>query len=323
MNMNPEALHRELERLHDVVGTLKSKLEQYKSDNTAAEYQQQLVKTLTEDTDEMIFIADDEYSIQYINNAAARLSLKSVDAIAGQQLAKVFHGKLHTMLQRGINESLRSEKQLCIEESITLNENETWLNTLFVPIVNSNDPTVRVMVIARDVTGKRSGEQKAQHACENLQKLFDEKVLELQRTTQALQEAIADRIRAEDDEYKASERYRALVSNIPGAVYRCANDKYWTMEFISTPIEEICGYSAEEFVDNATRTFASIIVSEDVIPVAEAVDQGIQNKVPYEMHYHIKHKNGSIRKVYEKGRGIFSKEGEVLWLEGVIFHFTQ
>src|SRR4051794_6194119 len=51
----------------------------------------------------------------------------------------------------------------------------------------------------------------------------------------------------------------SLVANLPGAVYRCACDSDWTMEWLSDAIEELSGYPADDFVDSAVRTFASII----------------------------------------------------------------
>lgn len=43
---------------------------------------------------------------------------------------------------------------------------------------------------------------------------------------------------------QSEERFRGLVDNIPGAVYRCRCDDHWTMEYISDSIETISGYLA-------------------------------------------------------------------------------
>ena len=51
---------------------------------------------------------------------------------------------------------------------------------------------------------------------------------------------------------------RSLVANIPGAVYRCACDEDWTMEWLSDEIEAISGYPASDFIESAVRTFASV-----------------------------------------------------------------
>ncbi|MGK7894127.1 MAG: PAS domain-containing protein, partial [Xenococcus sp. (in: cyanobacteria)] len=61
---------------------------------------------------------------------------------------------------------------------------------------------------------------------------------------------ISDRKCAEVALRQSEEKFRNLVDNIPGAVYRCACDEHWTMELLSDAIEEIAGYPASDFIDN-------------------------------------------------------------------------
>jgi len=53
-------------------------------------------------------------------------------------------------------------------------------------------------------------------------------------------------------------KFRTLISNIPGVAYRCADDADYTMEFISDAIEQLSGYPAADFIDNAIRTYGSL-----------------------------------------------------------------
>jgi len=46
----------------------------------------------------------------------------------------------------------------------------------------------------------------------------------------------------------------SLVANIPGAVYRCACDADWTMQWLSDAIETISGYPASDFIDSAVAS---------------------------------------------------------------------
>lgn len=142
---------------------------------------------------------------------------------------------------------------------------------------------------------------------------------ELLRVKRELQDRIAEGICRENDQRLDQERFRTLVSNIPGAVYRCANDAFWTMQFMSEPIEEISGYPACDFVNNAVRSYKSIVHPEDVIKVVNAVNNSISNRRPYFIEYRIKHRDGSIRPVIERGTGVFADDGTLLWLDGVIF----
>jgi PAS domain S-box-containing protein len=119
------------------------------------------------------------------------------------------------------------------------------------------------------------------------------------------------------------ERFRSLLSNISGAVYRCAHDDGWTMEFISEPIQEITGYAATDFINNHTLAFAETVALEDSDRIRDEIDRALAEKRPYILEYRIHHADGSIRWVYEKGQGIFDESDTLIWLDGVIFDITD
>ncbi len=134
---------------------------------------------------------------------------------------------------------------------------------------------------------------------------------------------ISDRKCAEVALRQSEEKFRNLVANIPGAVYRCACDEHWTMELLSDAIAEIIGYPASDFIDNQTRSLASIIHPEDRELVEQIVDRAIANQQPYIIEYRMIHADGSIRWIYEKGQGLFDGEDKLLWLNGAIFDISE
>lgn len=136
-------------------------------------------------------------------------------------------------------------------------------------------------------------------------------------------EDITDRKRTNEALREREERFRSLVNNIPGAVYRCAYDPYWTMEFLSDAIEDIVGYPASTFIDNRLLNFASLILAEDAEPIAAIVDQAIAQHQPYRIEYRVVRADGAIRWLYEKGQAVFDRHGQVLWLDGVIFDISD
>ncbi|HEY9619727.1 MAG TPA: PAS domain-containing protein [Crinalium sp.] len=136
-------------------------------------------------------------------------------------------------------------------------------------------------------------------------------------------EDISDRRQAESALKEREERFRSLVNNIPGAVYRCAYDETWTMEFLSDAIEDIVGYPASHFTRDRLLTFIDIIPPEDAVRIGLQVEQALAERRPYMIEYRLITANGDIRWVYEQGQGVFSSEGSVLWLDGVIFDITD
>lgn len=123
--------------------------------------------------------------------------------------------------------------------------------------------------------------------------------------------------------HQSEERYRSLVSNLPGVVYRCHNDADWTMEFLSDAIRELCGYPAEDFIHNQVRTYSSIIHSADRDWVDTVIQLAIGQREPFELEYRVQHCDGSQRWVYERGQGVFDADGTLSYLDGVIFDITD
>jgi diguanylate cyclase (GGDEF)-like protein/PAS domain S-box-containing protein len=117
-------------------------------------------------------------------------------------------------------------------------------------------------------------------------------------------------------------RLEALISNVPGAVYRCSPESDWAMQFLSDEIEPITGYPAAEFIGSSVRTFASVIHPDDRELVEHGVGEAIDRRDAFVIEYRVVHADGSVRWVYERGRGIFDEAGEVEFLDGVIFDVT-
>ncbi|MDP1847103.1 MAG: PAS domain-containing protein [Solirubrobacteraceae bacterium] len=117
-------------------------------------------------------------------------------------------------------------------------------------------------------------------------------------------------------------RLQALVANVPGAIYRCAHDADYTMEVISDAIESITGYPPSDFVQNACRTFASIIHPEDRAEVERAVDAAVAEGRPFALEYRVVRADGAPRWVLERGRLVRGEDGRS-WLDGVIFDITD
>ncbi len=149
------------------------------------------------------------------------------------------------------------------------------------------------------------------------------KDVELLRLRRELQERVAEAIWRENDIKRNQERFRSLVANLPGAVYRCANDAFWTMEYLSDQVEQLSGYPAADFINNAVRSYKSIVHPEDVIHVVSAIRDGVEKHAPYSIVYRIKHRDGGFRKVYERGIGILASDETLLWLDGVIFDISD
>ena len=139
----------------------------------------------------------------------------------------------------------------------------------------------------------------------------------------AIKENITSRKIAEEALIQSEEKYRSLIANIPGIIYRCAFDEHWTMYYISNAIEDLTGFKPEEFIHNSTRSFASIIHADDRERVYDTIATGIESFQQYSIEYRIITNKNSVRWVSETGRPIYDHEGNIIWLDGVIFDITD
>ena len=117
------------------------------------------------------------------------------------------------------------------------------------------------------------------------------------------------------------ERFRTLVANVPGVIFRCAIDSNWTMEYLSEEIQELVGYPPSDFVENNVRTFASIIHPEDAPVLAKEVEDAVAESRPYTIEYRVIDRRGDIHYVVERGQAILDADGDRM-LDGAIFDLT-
>jgi PAS domain S-box-containing protein len=114
---------------------------------------------------------------------------------------------------------------------------------------------------------------------------------------------------------------RSMVDNIPGALYRGAWDRDWTMHWLSDAVEVITGYPASDFIDNSGRTFASVVHPEDRAYVERSVAQAVDARQPFSLEYRIVRRDGGVRWVLERGQAEDGGHGR-LQLHGAIFDIT-
>lgn len=133
---------------------------------------------------------------------------------------------------------------------------------------------------------------------------------------------ITSRKEIEEKLEEKSRVLQTLTDNLPGMVYRCKNDSDWTMEVISDGVFPLTGYQKEEMLFNRDVSYGSIIHQEDQKMVWDFVEEGIIKNKPFQLKYRIVCKDGSIKWVWEQGRGIFQNE-ELVSIEGYIADITS
>ncbi|MEJ2406072.1 MAG: response regulator [Candidatus Thiodiazotropha sp.] len=157
---------------------------------------------------------------------------------------------------------------------------------------------------------------------EGLEQEVSARTLKLRVANKRLEEEVARRQELEEALRESRLRLGNIVFNSPGAIYRCANDEHWTMEFISAAITQITGYPSEDFLHNQVRSFASIIYPDDLQRVVDAVATGLASKNRFEVDYRLVAADGTLHWVHNQGLGVFASDGKLHCLDGVLVDIT-
>lgn len=121
------------------------------------------------------------------------------------------------------------------------------------------------------------------------------------------------------------QRFRSLVSNIPGAVYRysLSASKEWQMEFVSDTIHDICGIQATELMNQKILRYFEKILPQDLPVLQEAFQKAVRGGSKFSVDYRIRHANGDFRWVHDQGRAVQDAEGKVIYVDGVVSDTTE
>ena len=122
---------------------------------------------------------------------------------------------------------------------------------------------------------------------------------------------------------ESERRLSTLMHNLPGMAYRCRNDRYWTMEFVSEGCLGLTGYSPGDLLDNRRISYNELIHPLDQPAVWNQVQQAIEAKRPFQLLYRLRTASHEEKWVWEQGTGIFSVTGELVALEGFISDITE
>jgi PAS domain S-box-containing protein len=128
---------------------------------------------------------------------------------------------------------------------------------------------------------------------------------------------------ARDALVESERRLASVISNLPGAVYRCKNDRQWSMEYISEGFFELTQYHPEALLDHPELTYADLIHDDDRERVWEDIQRALKSGSSYQVEYRIHTADGHEKWVWEQGRGVFDESGNLLALEGMITDITQ
>ena len=135
---------------------------------------------------------------------------------------------------------------------------------------------------------------------------------------------IEKRLSNTEAELRESQRsLTTLMGNLPGMAYRCLNDDYRTMTFVSSGCIGITGHKPSDFQHNSKIAYIQLVHEDDRDMVLGNVQLAVEQKCPFQLTYRIFYANGAEKWVLEKGAGVYSDACQLEGIEGFIMDVTE
>jgi len=116
---------------------------------------------------------------------------------------------------------------------------------------------------------------------------------------------------------------KMLLSQLDAMVYRCRDDEFWTMEFVSEGCRALTGYRPEDLLFNSRISYEEVTHPEDRARVRAAIRDAIAAGRRFDVAYRISRADGAVRWVSERGGGVFAPDGRLQAIQGLIEDITR
>jgi len=116
-------------------------------------------------------------------------------------------------------------------------------------------------------------------------------------------------------------RFRSLVSNIPGAVIRGSFNDNMHIEYANDEIFSLTGYTLDDFITRKA-VYSDLIIPEDRYFLIKNVNEAVDKQSNYSREYRLVTKDGRLKWVIEKGQGYYNTDGK-LYIDAVVFDISD
>ena len=107
-------------------------------------------------------------------------------------------------------------------------------------------------------------------------------------------------------------------------LFKWKNNESWSVEYVSSTVEELTGYTEDEFLD-ATVEYSHIINTADIAQVTKEVGDAMNSDTEFFIHkpYRILTKDSKIKWVYDATSVLKNSKGEITHFLGYIIDITE
>lgn len=228
----------------------------------------------------MVFVKDSTNNIIYVNEPAAHARGMKREELEGRSTYDVYPDEGASYFADDLEVMTTGKPKLgIIEQTLSSSGEKLWVNTSKFPWRDKDGKIIGVLVTAFDIT--------------DLVKKQDQK--------DSLMSAVAKALELSEERY-----YLAV---------RGSNDGVWDWNLLTQEIyyspryKELLGYRDDEF-PNTYDSFTAHVHPGDMPRISEAVRAHLEEKVPLEIEFRMRCKNGEWSWFSVRGQAIWDKEGK-------------
>jgi PAS domain S-box-containing protein len=193
----------------------------------------------------------------------------------------------------GISISIPISNHLKARNEIIILKLLQWLILLFIGFVP-------ILLIGKKLEQKEEDRYQARFELENQKNKLEELVDERTEDLIKLNEQLTAVVRKKDKLQKVLIKSDKIINNSQAIAFVWKNAPNWPIEYVSQNVQEILGYSTNEFMSGKVK-YADIIHKDDIKRVVAEVEQNSQIE--------------SITGFTHKNYRVWSKSGKQIWLE--------
>jgi PAS domain S-box-containing protein len=124
--------------------------------------------------------------------------------------------------------------------------------------------------------------------------------------------------------FESNERYKALVDNIPGVVFRLEYTDKWTIELVGEGVRELSdGFPVSYFVGNDIAVMSHILAPEFQQIFYNRTSESIGVNREFESIYRIITKIGQQKWILMRGRFVHHPDTKFTTIDGILFDQTD
>jgi PAS domain S-box-containing protein len=166
-------------------------------------------------------------------------------------------------------------------------------------------------------------EEALRRAKDDLELQVAARTAQLRQANESLEAELRVRHDVEKSLRYSEAKYRTLVEQIPAITYTISLTEGDELTYVSPQIENLLGFSPEEWRADGRKTWERQIHTDDRERVLNEISYSFESGDPFVTEYRLLAKSGRVVWLRDEARVVYDPEGQFLFLQGLALDITE